>query len=252
MFIRSLDLVGASVVACAAVGTAFSSDVPAPVSSLLGLVLVFVLPGYAFTAAAWPSLGRWPEKVAFTLGSSIALAVIAGLVLNLMPCGLERQTWAVSLAAFTIIASVVGLVQREHLGVLPKRPELRLPAVPLLLFALALLVAVAAVGISRQGAIQADNQSKFTQLWMIPATGKGKLLVAIANREGSAQRYRVVLRAGRRPLTVFRRIRLDSGDRWERRVRLPQDLPSHTRVEADLYRIKDPNVVYRHVTFWSQ
>ena len=218
---------------------------------MLGLPLVLVLPGYTFTAAAWPSLGRWgADKAGFTLASSIALAILGGLVLNFTPWGLERRSWAVMLAGITILAAVAAGAQRTRGAHAADRPRIRLRPAPLLLVVLAVLVSAAALGISREGALQADSQSKFTQLWMVPTSGKRTLQVGITNKEGSTERYRVVVRAGRQRLSSSGVIMLRAGRSWVASVRLPSGLQPHVQVEADLYRAAEPGVVYRHVTFW--
>jgi len=249
---RSLDLFTVATAACAAAVAAIAPGVPTALRAPLGVALVLVLPGYAVMAAAWPSPGRSrSDRVVLTLGSSIALAILGGLLLNFTSWGLERKSWAALLAAVTLVAAGVAVAQRERAGPPARLLSSRWSAGPLLVLALAALIAVAAVGISRQGALRAQSGERFTQLWMLPSPGKQALQIGLANREGAAERYRLVVRAAGRPLATFGEVDVAAGDRWEQRVQLPAALPPHTRVQADLYRADRPGMVYRHVTFWS-
>ena len=79
---------------------------------LAGVPLVLVLPGYALTAFCLP--GRSPRGFSpllwrglWTVGLSLAVAVLGGLVLNLTPAGLTRVSWAILLAGVTILALAV-------------------------------------------------------------------------------------------------------------------------------------------------
>lgn len=255
MFGRSFDLVGSSIVACAAVAVAFAPGVPTVVRVLLGLPLVLVLPGYTLTALATPSLGRgrWgADKILFSLGTSISVAVLGGLVLNFTPWGLERRSWSLLLAVFTIVAAMGAVVRRAGATGPPSAARRRAHAVPLLFCVVAALIASAAVGISRRGALQTDQQSTFSQLSMLPTSGNNDLRIDVTNHEGATQHYRIVLHAGNRQLSDFQGITLAAGDTWSRTVRMPTNLPSRTRIEADLYRATSPHSVYRHVTYWSR
>jgi hypothetical protein len=59
---------------------------------ILTLPLVLVLPGYAVTAALFPnrSLGV-PERLVFSLGLSVAIVVLGGLLLNVTPFGVRAE-----------------------------------------------------------------------------------------------------------------------------------------------------------------
>ncbi|MDQ6673875.1 MAG: DUF1616 domain-containing protein, partial [Chloroflexota bacterium] len=60
--------------------------------------LVLVLPGYALVRALLPARPRrLAELLLLSLGSSLAIAVLGGLVLNLTPWGIRAESWAVFL-----------------------------------------------------------------------------------------------------------------------------------------------------------
>jgi len=88
----------------------------------LGIVFVLWLPGYAFIKALFPV--RVPieasteildvvERIALSVGTSLALMPLVGLVLNYTPWGLRLAPIVLSLFAFTVVAATAAIA-REH------------------------------------------------------------------------------------------------------------------------------------------
>jgi hypothetical protein len=97
---------------------------------VLGTIFVLWLPGYAFIKALFPqnlpfakALARLSdtsekeldaiERIALSLGMSIALVPIVGLLLNYTPWGIRLTPIVLSLLALTTILSTTGII-REH------------------------------------------------------------------------------------------------------------------------------------------
>lgn len=86
-----------------------------PVNILFGVLLALVLPGYALSAAVFRMRSvRTAERAALTLGISLSVAVLGGLVLDALPGGLETQTWLFLLGGVTVVASVITLWRRTR------------------------------------------------------------------------------------------------------------------------------------------
>ncbi|PIU58578.1 hypothetical protein COS86_08775 [Candidatus Bathyarchaeota archaeon CG07_land_8_20_14_0_80_47_9] len=100
----------------------------------LGIVYILWLPGYAFIKALFPqtlpfaralahSLGTTEknldtiERVALSLGMSIALVPIIGLLLNYTPWGIRLTPIVLSLTAFTIIFATAAIVREHQIGI---------------------------------------------------------------------------------------------------------------------------------------
>jgi len=96
----------------------------------LGIIYILWLPGYAFIKALFPqtlpfaralvhSLGTTEknldtiERVALSLGMSIALVPIIGLLLNYTPWGIRLTPIVLSLLALTIVFATAAVI-REH------------------------------------------------------------------------------------------------------------------------------------------
>jgi hypothetical protein len=82
-----------------------------PAAIPFGVLLALVLPGYALVLLLWPGTPPWPATISpaltrtlWTCGLSLAVTVLAGLILNLIPSGLTRTTWTILLTAVTLLA----------------------------------------------------------------------------------------------------------------------------------------------------
>jgi hypothetical protein len=216
-----------------------------------GVLLVFVLPGYALTEALRPELARHPwaagtagaTRIAFTLGLSVALTVLLGLVLN-VTFGLTRTTWTIGLGAITISACLVALYRRGW-----DMPALGSPHVSvgsLALFLVACCMAVAAMTADVTAANRIARPG-FTQLWILPA-GTNTVQLGVASHETVAARYSLVLdeRAGMAQRWSFV---LRPGAEWRvwATVATSRGGPRVALLRCSLH----PHTTYRKVYLWS-
>ena len=93
------------------------------VRNVLGIIFVLLLPGYAFLKALFPA--QIPvikttsegldniERIALSLGLSITLVPIVGLILNYTPWGIRLVPITLSLLALTLVSATAALL-REH------------------------------------------------------------------------------------------------------------------------------------------
>jgi len=114
-----------------------------PLRVVLGLSFVLFVPGYAFIAALFPEAGPSVEntsaeasdagdrsgidgieRVALSIGSSIAITPLIGLVLNFTPWGIRLVPILGGVSAFTLVAVAVATVRRWEL---PEEEQLRVP-----------------------------------------------------------------------------------------------------------------------------
>jgi hypothetical protein len=89
---------------------------------VLGTVFVLWLPGYSFIKALFPTEPPFKtqsknldaiERTALSLGLSLALVPIIGLMLNYTPWGIRLTPIVLSLLAMAIIFSTIAII-REH------------------------------------------------------------------------------------------------------------------------------------------
>ena len=93
--------------------------------NVLGIVFVLWLPGYAFVKALFPI--QLPiktssenldliERVALSIGMSIALVPIIGLILNYTQWGIRLTPITLSLLALTIVCATAAIIREQKLA----------------------------------------------------------------------------------------------------------------------------------------
>jgi len=89
----------------------------------LGIIFVLFLPGYTVIKALFPL--QVPikmstenldtvERIALSLGMSIAIVPIIGLILNYTPWGIRVTPIVLSLFALTLISATVAIMREKH------------------------------------------------------------------------------------------------------------------------------------------
>jgi len=81
---------------------------------VLGGVFVLFLPGFLLLSALYPRSGEMDtlERVALSIGLSLAIVPLIGLVLNYTPWGIRLEPIMVSLALFAEVLAVAVVVRR--------------------------------------------------------------------------------------------------------------------------------------------
>ena len=228
----------------------------APAISIVRLVcalpLVLFLPGYAITAACFPQRPLDAvERLLFSLGISLAVTALIGLVLQWTHLSLQASTWAIVLSMTVVAASAIAWLRRKQYAAaeaspasMHSRPSFREG----LLLGLAILVTGTAVGIARLPT-PPSSVSGYTLLWMVPA-GDGNVndfRLGVSSQEFEATTYRLQVSVDGRLIGEWPELKLAPGDSWESLIGLPSDRAGAGSVEAVLYRSDDPGTVYRRV-----
>jgi len=251
---RDLDLlaVALAAMACAVVvaGGVPLLRIPA------ALALVLFLPGYALQALLLQS-GRLAvlERLLVSVGISLALTILCGLLLNQTPAGLTSVAWAALLSAMVMLAALGAWLRRLGWGT-PERlkdgtegarhlalPRFRQAA----WLTLALIAMLLAFGIARQAAAQPNNAG-FTQLWMVPDPSQPQTVVdiGVTSQETATTSFRLVLTSGNNTIWQWPALALQPGQTWSARVGLPAGDPAQMHLQAVLYL---SSVAYRRVAW---
>ena len=94
------------------------------VRNVFGVIFVLFLPGYAFIKALFPvnlpaktSTGNLEtiERIALSVGMSIAIVSIVGLLLYYSPWGLDLTAIVLSLFAFTLVFATVAVARKYNI-----------------------------------------------------------------------------------------------------------------------------------------
>ena len=242
---RNIDLAAVGGLALfAAIVTLFGNGTSA-IQLGLGVLLILVLPGYALVAGLVRGELGLIERLMLSVGASIGLAVLGGFVLNITPWGITPRSWALLLGGLTLLCCAVAAIRRR--GARPAvavAQQLALPLPQALMFGLAALVLVGAIGLARGGALQQPTAS-FSQFWLLPASAPRSYQVGIHNQEGVATTYTLHLTINNQPFSTLPPVTLEPGANWQTDVALPANQSIGT-LEAQLFRANDQTQVYRH------
>src|SRR6266852_3562397 len=280
---KSVDILVIIVITIVAVALAFVVPPDSVPGRILTLPLVLVLPGYALMASVFPrrSLGT-VECLVFSLGLSLVIVVLGGLVLNWTPFGLRASSWSLLLGSITLGACAVALARRRGLRTCHAERTrsisalfrtchaertrsisalyglLRIKGVGLtfrqgLLLGMAVVIICGAIAISNIGAAQQPFPG-FTQLWILPAGGanpKNAVRLGVSNMESTAMEYSLAVNVDGKVVKLWPSIDLKPSEKWETTLMLPQTAHiGAVRVEVVLYRTNAPATIYRHVVLW--
>lgn len=244
-----------------------SPTLPVVVRAVGAVALAFALPGAAATAAFMPRV-RWrgSERVVLALGGSMTLSIAAAFLLHLSPNGLSASGWAGLLGAWTLAAGLIGWVRATRgpaaepmasgedpvatapsvSGGPPGSPALtaRLLAVSpwsaAMLLAAGLLVAVSFV-IARSGVAFGPTAS-FSELWLLAQDGDRAVRVGVANHEGEARDYRLIVTLDGRRLGDPLALSLPDGGATDQVISLPSGSGRERVIEVRLWHADESSV----------
>jgi uncharacterized membrane protein len=231
-------------------GIAVLSDIMASLPFSLGIVSAMIAipamlfaPGYAMTRLIVSSdrFGAL-ERVVLSLGLSIAVTILGGILLNFSPFGLNvvAFTWLVSLV--TITCAVLAWRKGDQKLTLPR---LALRPAHWLWFGLAAILVVSAFALSVYGA-QTYQNTAFTQAWLLPADS-AHVTLGLHNDEGHTETYQVTLVVNGKLAHQWKNITLTTQQGWQQSYAVSGPPGAHVLVK--IYRMENPTTVYRTVTY---
>ena len=231
-------------------------------------------PGYALMAALFPRKERMGgiERVAFSLGLSIAVVPLIGLVLNYTTWGITLQSVSYSTASFMFILSFTAwfrqkrLTEEERFGI---EFQVKVPSWGGGIWdrALSVILVVTVVGaLGLLGYILATPKigERFSEFYILGSENKAgdyprqlvvgqeaKVIVGIANSEHEAVSYRVEVRIDGIKNNEVEGITLEHGERWENEVTfIPEVAGSNQRVKFLLYKDGEAEPYFKPLHLW--
>lgn len=255
-----------------------------PIRTMLGLPMVLFLPGYALIAALFPEKDDLDgiERLALSLGLSIAVVPLIGLGLNYTPWGIRLVPILVSLSIFTLLMCAIAAYRRSKLpsdkafsvslaeiygSVKPPASDQpvskfdRILTIVLVISVLISLVALAYVVVSpKQG-------EKFTEFYILGMDGKadnyttqfiqgdsGQVIVGVVNHEYERVKYTMNIRLNNESLSIpsdAQSFTLEHNATWERPVVFtPNSIGNGMKLEFLLYKNGNLTVPYRDLHLW--
>lgn len=223
-----------------------------PLQLIFALPLVFFLPGYVLYEAMFPpnlldGAARW----ALVLGSSLGLAILAGLYLGHSAWGLRPTSWALILGLFSMYGTILVWIRRQwtlsgRVSLLPRK----VPPASLMLLLSSVIIVTGALVFARGSTLALSPLN--TQMWIIadPEQPEERLQIGLVSTEGASTAYRLVLSHGENVVKEWPEIILPPGELWVQVLLVPPDLPAGLPLQATLYRADAPEQVYRQVIWW--
>lgn len=246
-----------------------------PARIVLGLPFVLFFPGYALIAALYPRRDDLDgiERLALSLGLSLAVVPLVGLVLNYTPWGIRLTPIAASLTVFIAGCSLVAARKRQRLSPTERFPAdvrpliqalRRLPWVAITASA-AVIALVLFLGF-RFGVLGGSRIGEpFTEFYVLGPGGKAEgypkrlfagdkaeVILGIINREGRAAQYSVQVRADTDLLDTLGPLTLGDGEKREDRVKFSPRRPGQrVKVEFLLF-MEGASEPYRRLHLWLE
>jgi uncharacterized membrane protein len=189
-----------------------------------------------------------------SFGLSLAVDVLVGFGLNILPIGLQALSWVLSLGLITTGCAILALfLRRGDIPYTSTASHIRITLQNCVLFALAILVVASAVWLSIIRPL--SPQPSFTQFWMLPANQTNKtcaVSLGVQNFETTSETYRIVMTVNNAQTNAWPSIVLDSKQKWVQSVTVNPGNTSSLVIEAQLYRTDKPDAVYRsvHLTYY--
>jgi uncharacterized membrane protein len=255
------------------VTTVYLVHVP-PLRILLGGPFVLFFPGYALTAALFPRKDDLEgiERLGLSLGLSIAILPLMGLILNYTPWGITLLSTLV--CATTFVASCAAIAYYRRGALAPdKRYLLRVKldvegwrSGGLLDRALTVAVAacfVVALGTGLFVLGRPEVGERFTEFYVLGPWGDARIYprnvlvgqpitvtVGVINREHETVEYDVVTEVDGQEVEHLTDIRLDQDEKWEKTVALTFQEPGEEQLVAFLLFKEGQEEPYRSLHLW--
>jgi uncharacterized membrane protein len=245
---KQSDLLLGILVALLLLGQAVFGFLPLILQEILAVAFILIVPGNALMGAIFPTASLTKlERVLYTIGLSLAVVIISGLILNTTQWGLQTKSWLIILAVISLVASVIAIFRRWQIPADETKPgSFYLPLDQVFILAMAVIV----IGFSITLAISpkpADNIQGYTSLWISPPPDNqpGTLLVGVHSQELKTTQYRLQVSFNGQLIQEWTNLSLAPGNQWEQSITVPA---GQGTVEAVLYRADKPGAVYRHVS----
>jgi len=246
-----------------------------PAGLVLGLVLALFSPGYSLVAAVFPKRDDFDiaQRLALSLGLSIVVVPLVGVVLNFTPWGIGLYPVLISLLVFIIAASAIACYRRRRLPA-EERFEPRFGFAlsgfrgrqhlwDRVLLVLLVVVIIGAVGVLVYVARPPAVGETFTEFYLLGPEGRAEgypdviilgeeaiVTLGVINHQQETTDYHIKIVIGGQEVGGVGTITLADEEEWDQRVSFtPVEVGEAQKVEVQLYRSFDSDA-YHTLDFW--
>ncbi len=242
------------------------------IRTVSGFAYILVAPGYCLLAAVFPKMRTLdlPTRFGLSMGVSIALTTIIGLILNYTIIGISSESVLIAVTLFVVIFSGVASRRRKKIE-WEKDEEVdsgayvlfrKLPWVLGIFIVSMLIFSVSGVVTVADTTVVSDAEEPFTEFYTVKLdsgedvrkgiyfTGEPVLFtLTVINREGVDTSYRVVV-AGEEGEDQIFDFRLESGEQW-RQVAVIVHNREHQNAKVSFFLYKQGVAMpYRFLYTW--
>ena len=245
-----------------------------PLRTVLGLPFVLFLPGYTLICVLFPGkmdLGG-VERLALSLGLSLATVPLIGLALNYTPWGIRLAPIMTALFVFTLILSVISNYRRNKLpveqkfdfSISAKLPRWNSTSRRDKLFITTFLVSIVIIGsLTVYLAATPKIGERYSEFYLTGSNGKiadyptnlvlgenGTVTLGIINHENQNATYKVAVFLDNVAVGAIDNITLGNAMAWEKNYTFtPQKIGGNMPLEFTLYKegFDEP---YRNLQLW--
>lgn len=254
-----------------------------PIRTVLGLFLLLFVPGYTLVSALFPRKDDLEglERVALSLGLSIAIVPLVGLALNFTAFGIRQEPVLIAISVFSILMCFITLYRRHRLSAdeafyfsfsntyKSLKPEFSNDQSKTnKLISIILLVCIIISIVALVNAYIAPNKGeKFTEFYILGVDGKANnyttrltlgqpnnVMVGVANHEGSRTNYTIDIRLNGISVispTSIKSFSLNDSATWQSNVTyIPNVLNNTQKLEVLLFKDQNFNTSYRDLHLW--
>jgi uncharacterized membrane protein len=235
----------------------FSSNV---LRIVLGIPFLLFFPGYLLVSALFPRKQGLDgiQRAGLSLGMSIAVVPLIGLILNYTPWGITLESALSSITTFIVIMSVIVWVRRKQLPAEERfgiEFNIKVPGwtgnawdrVLTTLLVISVLGVIAAASYAIATPKEGDS---FTEFYVLGAGGEAvynpkhvilecdvEVIVGIINHENETVSYRLVVTLDGVEQTEIESIVLVDDERWEQLVSItPKQVGEDQKIEFLLFK----------------
>ena len=228
---------------------------------VLGLPLVLFFPGYTLIAALFPRTNELSsiERVALSVGLSIVVVPLIGLILNYTPWGIKLYPVLISLIIFIMATSALAWYRRRKLAEVDRftvsfnlslAPWRGQGSIDKILSVILIVAILGAIGTLSYVIAAPKVSERFTEFYILGPEGKtegypkelvvgeeAKVIVGIVNREHKTVSYRVEVRIDGVRNNEVGLLVLEHDEKWEEVVSFtPERVGDNQKVEFVLYK----------------
>jgi len=213
------------------------------VRTVIGLPFLLFFPGYALICALFPKKKDLDEieRVALSIGLSITVVPLIGLVLSYTPFGIRLYPILVSMFFFTFLLSLATSYRRKSVSLKDRfAPSLSVPRLGKLNRADKVLSVGLIAGVVISGGLITTfantPKERFTEFYVLGPGGKvegyptnltlggeGKVILGVINHEYEEVNYSIVVKLDNETIATMDSIKLKHEEKWEQNVTFTPD-----------------------------